>query len=72
MRGKLTLLLRKDEKTKVKSDFLSREQINTEMNELLKHYGAKRSQANLDKTRKILKRFGSVNDELTAMRDENR
>ncbi|MGI0013897.1 MAG: hypothetical protein ACREBU_10720 [Nitrososphaera sp.] len=52
--------------------FVDRKQINTEMDELLKHYGANKSQANLDKTRTILKRFGSVNDELVAMRDENR
>jgi len=68
----MPLLLRKDEKTKVKLEFLSPEQINTEMDELLKHYGAKRSQANLDKTREVLKRFGSGNDELIAMRDETR
>lgn len=42
------------------------------MDELLRHYGANKSQANLDKTRKILKRFGNVTDELVAMRDENR
>lgn len=68
----MPVLLRKAEKSRIKLSFLSREQIDTEMDALLKHYGAKRSQANLDKTRKILKRFGSVNDELVAMRDENR
>lgn len=68
----MPLLFRKDEKSKVDLGFISREQIDAEMDALLKHYGAKRSQANLDKTRKILKRFGSVNDELAAMRDENR
>jgi hypothetical protein len=66
------VLLRKDKKSKVKLGFVSPKQINTDMDALLKHYGAKKSQANLDKTRKILKRFGSVNDELVAMRDENR
>lgn len=70
----MTLLLRKEEKTKVKMElgFLSQQQIKTEMDALLKHYGAKSSQANLDKTRKILKRFGNVTDEVAAMRDENR
>lgn len=42
------------------------------MDELLRRYGANKSQANLDKTRTILKRFGNVTDELVAMRDENR
>lgn len=65
-------MLRKEEKAKVKLDFVSSEQIKTDMEALLKHYGAKRSQANLDKTRKILKRFSTANDELVAMRDENR
>ncbi len=65
-------LLRKDEKSKVKLSFVSREQVDAEMDELLRHYGANKSQANLDKTRKILKRFGNVTDELVAMRDENR
>jgi len=66
------LLLRKDEKSKVNLGFVSREQINAEMDALLKHYGADKSQADLDKTRKILKRFGNVTDELAAMRDDNR
>lgn len=65
-------LLRKDEKANIKLNFMSGKQIGTEMDALLKHYGANKSQANLDKTRTILKRFGSVNDELVAMRDENR
>lgn len=66
------LLLRKDEKSKVNLGFVSREQINAEMDALLKHYGADKSQADLDNTRKILKRFGNVTDELAAMRDDNR
>jgi hypothetical protein len=70
--SELPALLRKDEKSKINLGFVSREQINIEMNALLKQYGATRSQADLDKTRKILKRFGAINDELAAMRDENR
>lgn len=66
------MLLRKEEKNKIKLGFIEREQINAEMDDLLKHYGANKSQANLDKTRTILKRFGSINDELAAMRDDNR
>ena len=66
------MLLRKDEKSKVDLGFVSREQINAEMDALLKHYGADKSQADLDNTRKILKRFGNVTDELAAMRDDNR
>jgi hypothetical protein len=69
---RLPLLLRKDEKTNVDMNFVSEEQMEAEMDMLLKHYGAKKSQADLDKTRKILKRFGSVTHELAAMRDENR
>jgi hypothetical protein len=53
-------------------NFVSQEQLDADMRELLQHYGANESQANLDKTRKILKRFGTVNEELVAMRDENR
>lgn len=71
-RGNLPVLLRKEEKNKIKLGFIEREQINAEMDDLLKHYGANKSQANLDKTRTILKRFGSINDELAAMRDDNR
>ncbi len=67
-------LLRKEDKINVKADlsFVSQEQLDADMKELLQHYGANKSQANLDKTRKILKRFGTVNEELVAMRDENR
>lgn len=68
----MPLLLRKDEKARVDMNFVSDEQIDAEMDMLLKHYGANKSQADPDKTRKILKRFGSVTDELAAMRDENR
>lgn len=67
----MPLLLRKDEK-KMDLGFVSKEQVNKDMDALLKHYGAEKSQADLGKTRKILKRFGSVTDELAAMRDENR
>jgi hypothetical protein len=56
----------------MKENFVDAKQINKDMDSLLEHYGAKRSQANLDKTRRILKRFGNVTDELSAMRDENR
>lgn len=68
----MTALLRKDEKSKINLGFVSREQIDMEMDALLEQYGATRSQANMDKTRKILKRFGAINDELAAMRDDNR
>ncbi|HEX7032451.1 MAG TPA: hypothetical protein VF172_05575 [Nitrososphaera sp.] len=72
--GKMPLLLRKDEKIKVQENlnFISQEQLEADMNELLKHYGANKSQANLSKTRAILRRFGNVTDELAAMREENR
>ena len=68
----MPILLRKDETTSFKENFVSPEQIRDEMDALLAHYGAKRSQANLDKTRRILERFGNVTGELGAMRDENR
>ena len=65
-------MLRKDEKAKVKLGLLNREQINAEMDALLEHYKVSKSQADISKTREILKRFGNVTDELAAMRDENR
>lgn len=68
----MPLLLRKNEKSKMELDFLSKGQMNKDMDALLQHYKADKSQASLDKTRRILKRFGSVTDELAAMRDENR
>lgn len=68
----LPLLLRKDEKNRMNLGFISSQQIDAEMDALLKHYGANKSQANLDQTRKILRRFGNVTDELSQMRDENR
>jgi hypothetical protein len=68
----LPALLRKDEKSKINLGFVSHKQIDIEMDALLEQYGATRSQANMNKTRKILKRFGAINDELAAMRDENR
>lgn len=54
------------------SDYLTQEQIDKEMDDLLKHYGANRSQADIDKTKKILGKYKSVNDELAALREENR
>ena len=42
------------------------------MSELLKYYGADKSQANLERTRKILSRFTPISDEVSAMREENR
>ena len=67
-------VLRKDEKAKMKMKLglLSREQIDAEMDALLEHYRVSKSQADITKTREILKRFGDVTDELAAMRDENR
>lgn len=66
-------LLQKKDKEKIKvSDYLTQEQIDKEMDDLLKHYGANRSQADIDKTKKILGKYKSVNDELAALREENR
>jgi hypothetical protein len=66
-------LLQKKDKENIKvSDYLPQEEIDREMDELLKHYGADRSQANIDKTKKILGKFKSVNDELVGLREENR
>lgn len=42
------------------------------MDTLLEHYKVSKSQADISKTREMLKRFGNVTDELAAMRDENR
>lgn len=69
--GKMPVLLRK-EKAKSKLGLMSREQIDAEMDALLDHYKVSKSQADVGKTREILKRFGSVTDELAAMRDMNR
>lgn len=60
------------EKKSMKIDFLTHEQLVLEMNELLKHYKTDMSNADLDKTRKILRRKTSLNDELSEMREENR
>lgn len=68
----MPVLLKKDEKVMKDIGFISSNQIDSEMDALLKHYGAERSQANLSKARKILKRFGNVTEEVSAMRDENR
>jgi hypothetical protein len=65
-------LLQKKDKEKIKLDFVSHEQLVSEMAELLKHYGADKSQANLERTRKILSRFVPISDEVSAMREENR
>ena len=54
------------------SEFVSQEQLEKEMDELLEHYGADRSQANLERTRKVLGKFKSVNNELASLREENR
>ena len=66
------MLFRNDEKARFDRNFSSGEQIGAEMDVLLKHYGANKSQADLDKTHKILKRFGSITNELAVMHDENR
>jgi len=67
-------VLRKEEKEKIKLGLgvLSRKQVNAEMDALLAHYKANKSQADIAKTRKILKRYGKVTVELAAIRDENR
>ena len=72
--GSVLVLLRKEDKTRIKLDldFLSKEQIADEISDLLNHYEADKSQADLNNTRRILKRFGDVTDELAAMREENR
>lgn len=68
----MPVLLRKDEKGADDLKFISQAQIDSEMDALLEHYGAIKSQADLYKTRKTLKRFGSVTEELAAMREEKR
>lgn len=65
-------LLQKKDKENIKLDFVSHEQLVSEMDELLKHYGANKSQANLERTRKILSRFIPISDEVSTMREENR
>lgn len=65
-----SLLQKKDKEHKL--DFVSHEQLVSEMDELLKYYGADKSQANLERTRKILSRFIPISDEVSAMREENR
>lgn len=62
----------KKEKQGVRMDFLSKNQFNEDMDRLLEYYGARITEPSLEKTRKILGRFGSINDELVKMRDENR
>ena len=62
----------KDGRAKIKLSLLSREQIDAEMDAPLEHYRVSKSQADITRTREVLKRFGNVTDELAAMRDENR
>lgn len=60
------------EKNKMKQhNFLTPEEVATEMANLVKHYGTNLSNANLDETRKILANV-SLSDELSEMREENR
>lgn len=67
----MRVLLRK-EKEGLKVDFVPPAQSEADMEELLKYYEAEKTQASLERTRKILGRFGSINDELADMRDESR
>jgi hypothetical protein len=65
-------------KSKEKGEFdlrlesVSPKEIARQMDKLLRHYGANRSQSDLEKTRQILTRVGSLNEELRSMRDEER
>ena len=65
-------VLRRREKEGMKVDFVPPAQSEADMDELLRYYGAEKTQASLERTRKILRRFGSINDELVGMRDESR
>lgn len=64
----------KKEKNKLKerlSGFLTSDELTNEMDALLRHYGADRSQADLKKTKQILSKF-NVSEALSAVREENR
>lgn len=66
------MLKKKDKENVRKPEFIDPKQISEEMDELRKHYGTDVSNADLDKTKRILSKVSSLNDELVNMRDENR
>ncbi len=72
MYGPSPMLKRKDKENIGKpQEFIKPEQIAKEMDELAKYYGTTLSNADLDKTRKILSKVSPLNIELVNMRDEN-
>ncbi len=71
----MSRLIRKEKregKDKQEASSVTPKELRTEMDKILEQYGASRSQADLDKTKKILERAGSLSDELASMRDEDR
>lgn len=67
----MSLFQGKEKKT-IHLSFIPHDQLAREMKDLLKHYKTDVSKADLDKTRKILRKTSSLNAELSAMREENR
>lgn len=61
----------KKERPNIKLEFVSSDQLIKELSELLKDFGADPSQADLKKTRQILSRVSSLNEELMSLRDED-
>jgi hypothetical protein len=52
--------------------YVSHEEISEQMEMIRKVYNVDKSHANLEETRKILKKIGSLSDKVVEMRDENR
>lgn len=70
--SKLIRKKKREEKDEPDVSSVTPKELRAEMDEILEQYGASRSQADLDKTKKILERAGSLSDELVSMRDEDR
>ncbi|MGC1134094.1 MAG: hypothetical protein WA941_14815 [Nitrososphaeraceae archaeon] len=66
--------IEKKEKEKIRSklpEFISSDQITSEMEKIVRYYGTDLSNANDLETRRILSEVSSLNSELVDMREEN-
>lgn len=61
----------KKERTGLELEFVSHDELSSQLDKLLKEFGADISQADLEKTKKILSKVSSLSEELTTMRDED-
>jgi hypothetical protein len=71
MSNQTPMLKKKDKENIPRPDFIKREQLVKEMDDLARHYETDSSKADLAKTRIILDKVSSLSNELAEMRDEN-